>query len=206
MEMMLHPAIPLQPYAAIREEIHSGDLLLCQGRSPMSRMIQAATHSPWSHVGVLWRLTGVDRILVLESVESIGVRAVPVSQYVTDYNHTGKAYPGVVCIGRHSAFPSEVLPQVLFAQDVIDLLGTNYDRQEIVAIALRIVAHKLGLPPQPVRHNALLICSEFAQIPFARLGIQIQGDARGFITPQNWAECPEVHILWQLTVAEHLKA
>jgi hypothetical protein len=34
---------------------------------------------------------------------------------------------------------------------------------------------------------------------FARLGVQIPYDPRGFIAPKDWAECPEVTLLWQLT-------
>src|SRR6476620_5081664 len=96
------------PYAQIRPLIRSGDLLLCQGSSPMSQMIRAATGSPFSHVGILWRVAALDRILVLESVESIGVRAIRVSHYVDDYNHTGQPYPGSIYFARHRAFPTDV--------------------------------------------------------------------------------------------------
>ena len=168
----MSPALPRLPYAQVRPQIRSGDLLLCAGSSPFSKMIQAATGSPYSHVGFVWRLEGIDRILVLESVESIGVRCVPLASYVRDYSRTGKPYPGLLCIGRHTAFPAEAGPLVSFAQQAVDLLGTAYDHREIAAIALRIVAAKLGLPAPPLRADTPLICSEFVQLCLGSLGTQ----------------------------------
>ena len=52
-------------------------------------MIQAATGSIWSHVGFLMRLDEIDRIMVLESVEPLGFRTVPLRNYLTDYDING---------------------------------------------------------------------------------------------------------------------
>jgi hypothetical protein len=162
----------------------------------MSQMIQHATDSHWSHVGVIWRLDHLDRILVLESVESIGVRAISLSQYVNNYNHTGKPYPGTVCIARHRGFPVDA--PTPFGQEVVDLLGTFYDTREIASIALRIMGHKLGFGAKPPTNNRLLICSEFAEVIYKSVGIVVPYDPRGFIAPRDWAECPQVDLLWHL--------
>ena len=49
------------------------------------------TDSPWSHVGVVFWLKSIQRVLLLESVESIGVRFAPLSKYLSDYKK-GKPY------------------------------------------------------------------------------------------------------------------
>lgn len=193
-----YPAVPCVPYPAIRTQIRSGDLLLCSGSSPMSRMIQAATDSLWSHVGFVLRLDLIDRIMVLESVESIGVRAVPLSHYTADYNGTGTGYPGRVYLARHAVFTQEAVQLATFSQGAIDLLGRPYDRQEILGIVARIVAGKLGLPPAAVTPGRAFICSEYCLVCYAALGYQIAYDPRGFIAPNDFAQCPEVAFLWEL--------
>ena len=70
-----------------------------------SRMIQKSTGSAWSHVGFVMRLDAIDRVMVLESVEPLGVRTVPLRKYLQDYDSRGnKPYPGGVVIARHKAF------------------------------------------------------------------------------------------------------
>lgn len=195
---LAYPHVPCMPYSAIRAEIHSGDLLLCSGSSPMSRMIQAATDSLWSHVGFVLRLDTINRVMVLESVESIGVRAVPLSHYTEDYNGSGAGYPGRVYLARHTAFTQEAIQLTAFSQGAIDLLGRPYDRQEILGIVARIVAAKLGLAPTAVTQGRTFICSEYCLVCYAALGYRIAYDPRGFIAPKDWAQCPDVAFLWEL--------
>ena len=49
-------------YSEIRPSLRSGDLLLCSGTSWFSRLIQAATGSEWSHVGLILRVDSLDRV------------------------------------------------------------------------------------------------------------------------------------------------
>jgi hypothetical protein len=70
-------------YADLRNELRTGDLLLCAGTGWFSQMIQAATDSVWSHVAFVVRLEVIDRIMVLESLEPVGVRTVPLSKYLS---------------------------------------------------------------------------------------------------------------------------
>ena len=68
------PKKPVTDYDQFRSQIKHGDLLLCSGSGWFSRMIQGATNSVWSHVGFVMRLDDIGRIMVLESVEPLGVR------------------------------------------------------------------------------------------------------------------------------------
>jgi hypothetical protein len=68
-----------QPYAAIRHWIRDGDVLLCSANDFGSR-IRGATRSQWSHCAIAFRMREIDRVLVLECVQRMGMRAVsPVS-------------------------------------------------------------------------------------------------------------------------------
>ncbi|MCC5846411.1 MAG: hypothetical protein JJU05_19345 [Verrucomicrobia bacterium] len=95
------PAVPPTPYAELRPQLRSGDVLLCSGTGIFSTLIQRATRSVWSHVGLIMRLDSIDRVMVLESLEPVGVRTVRLSKYLTNYNNDGRPYPGRLAVIRH---------------------------------------------------------------------------------------------------------
>lgn len=198
---MGYPEVPLLAYADARRDIRSGDMLLCSGSSVFSRLIQHATESVWSHVGFILRLDTIERIMVLESVESIGVRACALSNYVTAYNGQTKGYPGRIFLARHQDFagvPQERLAS--FSQGAIDLLGYPYDTQQIVGIAARIVAAKLGMASSPFSSNRSYICSEYAAACFHSIQIPIPSQHADFVTPDDFATCAAVEFLCELVV------
>lgn len=193
---MIDPAIldrPAEPYATVSPLISSGDLLLCSGTAPFSRLIQGATDSPWSHVAFLMRMPAVDQIIVLESVESSGTRAVALSSYVRDYNGSGRGYPGRLLVVRHRGFAAVESGQLAkISRFAIERLGRRYDRQEILAIAQRVVAAKLGLPTHEAHRDGVYICSEWVEQLSQAAGIVVPYDKRGFIAPDDFAAAPEV--------------
>jgi len=67
-------------YRTVRKNLLNGDVLICSGSGVFSAMIQQATGSVWSHVAFILRLDSVDRVMLLESVEPIGVRTVRLSK------------------------------------------------------------------------------------------------------------------------------
>ena len=189
----------LLPYALLRTEIRSGDLLLCQGTSPMSRMIQYATGSPYSHVAFILRLDTLDRIAILESVESIGIRVCMLSSYVQDYNGSGLPYPGRLHVARHRQMNLQDDVHLLtFSRAAVDLLGYPYGTQDILNITTRIVAAKLGMPTRPIRTDRTFICSEFVQTVYQSIGIDVPYNTTNFISPGDFAACPDVSVLWEI--------
>src|SRR5699024_1131005 len=70
------PRKAVTEYAKARKELQNGDVLICSGSGVFSSMIQQATDSVWSHVAFILRLDEIDRIMLLESVESVGVRTI----------------------------------------------------------------------------------------------------------------------------------
>ena len=74
--------LPVLPYSEVRAKLRSGDLLFTSGDYLVSKAIQKVTGSPWSHVGIVFRLDSIDRMLLLESVEDMGVRFAPLFKYL----------------------------------------------------------------------------------------------------------------------------
>jgi hypothetical protein len=192
------PDVSSLDYDDARSEIRSGDILLCSGSSIFSTLIQKATNSIWSHVGFVMRLDAIDRVMVLESVESIGVRTVPLSSYATNYNATGKGYPGQILIARHSQFNPANIPNL--SENAIDLFGYPYDTQEIVRIAARIGMKAFGFnsQSQAVQPGRAFICSEYAYDCYHSVGLTIDYDSSGFVSPADFALTPQINALFSL--------
>lgn len=121
--------LPIKNYQQLRKEIQSGDILLCSGNSLFSNLIQKATNSIWSHVAFILRVDMIDRIMVLESVESIGVRAVSLSSYIKDYNGTGKGYSGRIMLARHRDVQQKNIANL--SKHATDLLGYPYGHKKL---------------------------------------------------------------------------
>lgn len=207
----------LAAYADIREHLRTGDLLLCSGSSAMSGIIRRATGSRWSHVALIARLESIDRVLVLESVESIGVRCVPLSHYLGDAAQNRRGYEGELLIARHQSFAGldddRLRSMFSFAADA---LGRRYDSAEVLRIASRItsgfasaVINRVasGIVPgqreqeqsrSPIEHDDAYICSEYVWECLHEGGIDIVHDDRGFIAPRDFAADPLVQPLWML--------
>jgi hypothetical protein len=178
-------------YQEIRPLINSGDILLCSGSSLFSRMIQKFTKSKWSHVAFIIRLDIIDRIMVLESVESIGVRCVPLSAYFNNYNGSRMPYSGELMIARHKDMCESHIEKL--SQHAVDLLGHQYDSAEIARIASRIATSFVSkgqceLPTQ----DDVYICSEYVYECFKSIGIMIHHSC-GFVAPKDFADDHNIH-------------
>ena len=182
-------------YEEAREHIRDGDILICSGRGTFSRLIQKFTDSEWSHVAfVLW-LRRLDRLMVLESMESKGVRCLPLSSYIRDMNGTGKGYGGRVCIFRDGRVAGADFGKL--GKFAVDHFGYPCDNDEILRIMLRIASRqKRGKRKKDKEY----ICSEFAAACFAEIGIEFSFDPRGFITPGDFANGAAVEMVYELEI------
>ena len=179
-------------YANIRQQIKSGDILLASGSSVFSQLIQHVTGSIWSHVAFILRLDAIDRIMVLESVESIGVRTVPLSSYIHDYNGTGNGYPGKLLIARHDQFNLAIINNL--SQIAVDLFGYPYSTEDIVRITTRIGMNALGLTKNHplIQSHKAFICSEYVYECYKSVGINIEYNQEGFIAPVDSARSSHI--------------
>lgn len=194
------PGRSVTDYASIRSQIRSGDLLMCSGNHWFSKLIQRASGSVWSHVAFVMRLEEIDRVVVLESIESAGVRAIPLSRYLTDYDGGGKPYNGGVILARHQQFETWVNPAKLkkFGQFAVDQFGYHYDRDEIAKIAARIAAGKLRFSSherRALKRDKEYICSEYVWECFHAINIPIRYNRGGYVTPADFAKNPHMELL-----------
>lgn len=184
-----------QPYAALREQVRDGDLLLCSATDSFSRLIRWATKSPWSHVAMAYRLDAIDRVLVLECVEKIGVRAVPLSTFLTRTSEGVHPYPGQILLARHGAMAakSRQKPWTKMAAFAFERLGDRFSGAEIARIGLRIALGRLNrrTPPSLGPRDAY-ICSEYVARCFKTVGVEIPWDGLGFVAPADIANDPRV--------------
>ena len=170
-------ALPVLSYADLRAKLKSGDILFASGDYLVSRAIQKVTGSPWSHVGIVFRLDSIDRILLLESVEDMGVRFAPLSKYLDDYED-GKPYRGRVVLARCKDVNAQTVTGVsIFG---IDELTQPYDKDEVARILARIT---LGLGKK--EKDREYICSELVYECFSHAGKEFAYNAKGFVSPED---------------------
>jgi hypothetical protein len=188
--------------SAVSPRICDGDLLLCAGHDAFSRVIGASTHSAWTHVAFAWRWPSLGRIIVFEAVQKIGVRAVPLANFLRQSSTGKKPYPGKIVLARHDDFFAKVLGRGKsaaarrFADRAVDLIGDRFDALEVLKIAARIglgtVERKM---PRSLGPRNKFICSEYVARCYRSAGIQIQWDRRGFIAPADFANDPKVEAI-----------
>ncbi|HEX3365007.1 YiiX/YebB-like N1pC/P60 family cysteine hydrolase [Phenylobacterium sp.] len=184
-----------QPYAALRGEVRDGDILLCSATDGFSRLIRWATKSPWSHVALAYRLDEVDRVLVLECVDKIGVRAVPLSTFLARTSSGTSPYPGQILLARHTglAAKSRARPWTKMAAFAFERLGDRFSGAEIVKIGLRIALGRFRRKmPKSLGPKDEYICSEYVARCFHTIGLEIPWDGLGFVAPADIANAPRV--------------
>ena len=194
------PPVPHLSYEEVRNYIQSGDIILCSGNSVFSSMIKRATGSIWSHVGFIIRWNEIDRLIVLESVESIGVRAVALSHYVNDYDGNDEPYDGKILLARHDDFKEDNVSYL--SRKAVDLLGKNYDKGEILRISKNLLFDgirgdkKYSMPDD----NKKYICSEYVYECYKSIGLQIDHNDGGFISPADFAKEKKINAICIISV------
>lgn len=190
-----------QRYAAVRAAVRTGDLLICSGDQMFSRVIQWATSSPWSHIAMVVRLDELGRVMVMEAVQKIGVRVVPLSRWITDFQPHDKPFNGKVMVCRHDAL-ADATPEQFHRMSgfATDQLGCPFDAGELVKIAVRIGLGAFGVRlPRMIQPGGEYFCSEYLDECYQRLGVTIPWDGRGFIAPSNFACAPEVRAVMRVS-------
>jgi hypothetical protein len=189
-----------RPYAQVRRLVQDGDLLLCSANDPFSKAIRWSQKSPWSHIAIAYRIESLDRVMVLESVQRLGVRTVPLSSFISRTSTGQHPYPGRIVLARHadvaglSAARAGKLYDCAFGR-----LGDRFAFAEVLKIALRIALGRLDvrLPPSLGPRDEY-ICSEYVAKCFEAAGVKIPWDGLGFVGPADFAQAPEVSAIAQV--------
>ncbi len=190
-----------QPYKALRDEVRDGDILLCSANDRFSRLIRWATKSPWSHVAIAFRMDEIDRVMVLECVAKIGVRAVPMSSFLARTSGGIEPYPGQILLARHKGMSAQTRRQPMkrMARFAFDRLGNPFSQAEALKIGLRIAMGRFErrMPPR-LGPKDEFICSEYVARCLKAVGLEVPWDGLGFIAPSDFASDPRIDAVAQI--------
>jgi hypothetical protein len=192
------------PYDEIRDQVRDADLLLCSATDSGSRAIRWATKSLWSHIAIAVRLKEIDRVIVLECVEKIGVRAVPLSLFISRTSGGIHPYPGKILLARHRAIEGVVertgaSPIAAMNAFAFDRLGHRFSMREVVKIGLRILVGRFDIAmPRILGADDEYICSEYVARCYQAAGVTPHWDQLGFIAPADFANDPDVQPVAQI--------
>ena len=195
-DVLVH--MPPEPFGTISRRVRDGDLLLCAGNDPFSRLIGWATKSPWTHVAIAWRWPSLGRIMAFEAVQQLGVRAVPLQSFIRQSSSGQRPYPGKIILARHADFTSSrgargSDAERRFADFAVDRFGDRFAAMEIAKIALRITLGRFNrVMPKFLGPKNEFICSEYVAKCFERVEIKIPWDGLGFIAPADFANDPKI--------------
>lgn len=189
-----------QPYARVRRLVQDGDLLLCSATDPFSRLIRWSTKTPWSHIAIAYRIPSLDRVMVFEAVQQIGVRTVPLSTFISRTSSGAHPYPGQILLARDQRFDGLAERKKAALYDfAFGCLGDHFAPGEIVKIGVRLLlgrmAHEM---PRFLGPRNAYICSEFVAKAFAKAGLKIPWDGDGFVAPGDFAAAPDVGAVAQI--------
>ena len=190
-----------RPYGEIRSQLRTGDILLFHSTGFPELAIDWGTQSLWCHAAFIWRLDTLDRVLLLESIDKVGVRCMPMSSRINGSPASPKPYPGSLLVLRHPDFPpnedtDKVVAMTAFA---LNRLGFPYSDKEIAEIAWRIAEGMAGhivsgrLDPQNQ-----FICSEYVAKCYEEMGVHLAPDREGFIAPGDIARDPRIEGLFSV--------
>ena len=188
----------LEP-AAIEAQIRDGDLLLCSGDQAFSHLIRWATKSPWSHIAMAMRADPIGRVMVLESVEKIGVRTTAFHTFL--FGDEGRhPYPGKIVLARHARVAAASREDIhKIATFAVDQLGDPFDAGEVLKIATRIAFGSFNRKmPETLKARGEYICSEYVADCLNTVDIRPPWDGRGFIAPCDFAADPAVSAIAQV--------
>ena len=194
-------AMPPTHYSAARDQLRTGDILLFHSTALGSELIEFGTHSLWSHAAFIWRLTDVDRVVLLESLDTVGVRAMPMSTRVNGCVAAPTPYQGKLLVLRHPDLPQVIQPEKVrtMTQFALDRVGYPYSFQELHQIAIRIALGMAGdIVTGRLDPKNQFICSEYVATCLEAVGVRIAPDKEGFIAPADVANDPKVEGLFSI--------
>ncbi len=189
-----------QPYGKVRGLVQNGDLLLCSAIDPMSKLIRWSTKTPWSHIAIAYRIESLNRVMVFEAVEKIGVRTVPLSTFISRTSEGTHPYPGKILLARDQRFAglSEAKCKAMY-DFAFGTLGNRFAPGEIVKIGLRLLFGRTGRKmPRFLGPKEEYICSEYVARCYAKAGLKIPWDGLGFVAPGDFALAPDVNAVAQI--------
>jgi hypothetical protein len=156
--------------------LRPGDLIFCQGRKPISYAIEAATHSPFSHVLMAW-LPGdwCSQWMTLEATIDRGVHVGLLSDYIDNYD-------GDLVIGRRNLSQQQIEAEVNCGLLLVD---DKYDWKQEISMAARKLLRCLPL----IEPKGELYCSGLQYAMSLASKQPLQRPGLNYPTPEeNWTD------------------
>ena len=169
-------------YGSARRDFHLGDVLLFRGRGLSSQLIRILTHSPYSHVGLVFPYQG--RMFSVEAV-GVGVRLILMSEVMRRY-HGGIDYYEIP-----RATPEQRDGAIAFC---FQQLGKLYDRPGIVRLLIAILFNR----KPTVREDQAWFCSELVAAAYRSQGLPLAPVSAAYTSPADLAVSPELKLRYVL--------
>ena len=186
------------PYSQARLLLQTGDILLFHSTAIGSFVIETFTESLWSHASIIWQVKDVDRVMLLESVDKMGVRCSRLSNRINGCAPDPRPYNGKLLVLRHKAVPAPIPDATAKAMMgfALDRLGYPYSTQELVDVAERIAAGLLHIAVSgEVASSVAYICSEYVACIYAAVGLELMQDKEGFVAPADISLDPNLELV-----------
>lgn len=183
--------LPVVPYEKIRDYLQTGHIFFSSGSYTFSGIIQRLTRSVWSHVAIVYKDEKLGRVLILEAEPRVGIRMIPLSNYLRNYQGKKRPYKGQIVIAKlkEPLEDAQLNKAISFG---LDQLTRPYDNWEIIRIMLRILFRK-----GKRERNKSYICSELVRDAFAKSGVLFKMNDT-YISPQEIWKDERVELKYRL--------
>lgn len=165
-------AAPRERYGDVRARVQTGDVLLFQGKSALSRFIRWGSDSTYSHAGMAawWG----PRLVVFQAVGH-GVQVLPVSSAVDAYDGQVDWWPLVPAA-------EEQLDRQRLVDVAISQLGKPYARVGLVEVVWRMAIGRFRFTPDPKTDPEAMFCSQYVSYCYRQAGLDLRPDAEDACT------------------------
>lgn len=169
-------------YSDVRDQIRTGDILLFQGTSLLSRVIRWGSRSVYSHAGfAAWW----DQRLLVFQASSRGAEVLPASSAVDAYDGQVDWYS----LRAEHRLPKEAAEQLI--THAVTLLGRSYSSAGLVDLMWRMARGQFRGRPDPKACPDTLFCSQYVSYCFRMVGPDLVTDADdGSTSPADLSRSP----------------
>lgn len=166
-------AAPRKRYADVRPHIRTGDILLFQGKSALSRFIRWGSDSTYSHAGMAawWG----PRLVVFQSAGRRGIEVLPVSRAVYDYD--GRVDWWSLTEEHHAHLDRDRLVDVAITE-----LGKPYATVGLAAVVWRMAIGRFRGTPDPKADPEAMFCSQYVSYCCRQAGLDLRPDTEDACT------------------------
>jgi hypothetical protein len=175
------PGRPLV-YSDIRDQIRTGDILLFQGQSPLSRLIRWGSGSDYSHAGfTAWW----DHRLLVFQASGRGAEILPVSSAVDAYDGQVDWY----ALRPEHRLSAECEQQLV--THAVTMLGRAYSRVGLADLMLRMARGRFRGRPDAKACPDSMFCSQYVSYCFRMVGPDLVADTDdGSTSPGDLSRSP----------------